>query len=107
MRSVQFIAGFAFFAGLIVTFSLKDQALPEEPADKTALEHCRAIPEATVRLRCYEELTPERTQQPYSNTPQNTSAWRLVRAPRQDGGNDFVSMMRTADTLHSDPDFAG
>lgn len=33
--------------------------------------------------------------------------WRLVRTPGSKDGRDVVSIMRTAETLRSDPDFAG
>jgi hypothetical protein len=33
--------------------------------------------------------------------------WRLVRTPGPDKEGDTISMMRTADLLNSDPDFAG
>lgn len=35
------------------------------------------------------------------------SGWQLVRTPGPDKSDDTVSMMRTADLLNSDPDFAG
>jgi hypothetical protein len=37
----------------------------------------------------------------------NLGKWRLVRTPGTQKGQDVVSMMRTADLLKSDPDFAG
>jgi hypothetical protein len=36
-----------------------------------------------------------------------TSPWRLVRAKADKDGEAYVSIMKTADTLNSDPDFAG
>ncbi len=96
-----------FFAALAtVTFSVQNHALSQNSADRAQLERCKTIPGAVDRLRCYEALTPERPQ-PATPPPSTASAWHMMRTPRQDGGRDFVSMMRTADTLRSDPDFAG
>jgi hypothetical protein len=33
--------------------------------------------------------------------------WRLMRTPNPSGGPDAVSMIHTADLIHSDPDLAG
>ena len=100
MRSKTLIASL-----VVAGFCSLNQALSEDSADKSYLERCRAIPEAATRLRCYEELTPERTPQPPAGA-ETAGKWRMVRAPSQDRGNSFISMMRTAD-LRSDPDFAG
>jgi hypothetical protein len=35
------------------------------------------------------------------------SGWRLMRTPNPLGGPDAVSMIRTPDLIHSDPDLAG
>ena len=85
----------------------QERALSQNSADRVQLERCKAIPEAADRLRCYEDLTPQRPHDPTPFPQDPGASWRIVRTPRQDGGGDFISMMRTADTLRSDPDFAG
>lgn len=44
-----------------------------------------------------------------SATPPDAApnSWRLVRTTNPHGGPDAVSMIHTADLVHSDPDFAG
>jgi hypothetical protein len=44
---------------------------------------------------------------PDLSTGQMLGRWRLVRTPGPDNKGDVVSIMRTAEALESDPDFAG
>jgi hypothetical protein len=45
---------------------------------------------------------------PFAATPDAAaSGWRLMRTPNPQGGPDAVSMVRTANLIHSDPDLAG
>jgi len=71
----------------------------------TTIESCRTIPDATLRLRCFEDVTTDPTQP--SASPKTSDGWRLVRTPGPKSGDDVISMMRTADLLRSDPEFAG
>lgn len=47
---------------------------------------------------------PVQLRVPESPAP---GGWQMVRTPGPDKSGDIVSMMRTADFLNSDPDFAG
>jgi len=71
-------------------------------------ERCRAITDATARLRCFESAT---TKPAAKVTPQTlgpgTGTWRLVRTRNPIGGKDAVSIMQTADIGKSDLDLAG
>jgi hypothetical protein len=44
---------------------------------------------------------------PLSPVELETSRWKLARAKGPKAGEAFVSIMKTADTIRSDPDFAG
>ena len=73
------------------------------PAKQT-IESCRTIPDAIQRLHCFEDVTSGPAQQPPPN-PMAPTGWRPVHTPSAKG--DVLSMVRTADTHRSDPDFAG
>ena len=83
------------------------QSQGQDGAREGNFERCRAIPDATARLHCYEDadpaLAPKARPGP-SGAPEN---WRLVRTPNPGGGRDAVSIMRTADITRSDIDLAG
>lgn len=69
------------------------------------IESCRAIPTDAERLRCFEDATSNFKEPPTS--PKTADGWRMVRTPGPKPGTDVISMMRTADLLRSDPQFAG
>lgn len=79
-------------------------AQPASPPLKT-IESCRAIPTDAERLRCFEEATSNFKEPPTS--PKTADGWRMVRTPGPKPGTDVISMMRTADLIRSDPQFAG
>ena len=96
-------------AAVLFAIALQNtQVFPADPASSASrtIESCRTITDAALRLRCFEDVTSDRTQ-PSSASPKNLDGWRLVRTPGPKGGGDVISMMRTADMLRSDPDFAG
>ncbi len=97
------------FVGVLFATTLqKTQVFSADSASSggRTIESCRTIPDATLRLRCFEEVTSDHTLQTPAS-PKNLDGWRLVRTPDPKAGDDVISMMRTADMLHSDPDFAG
>lgn len=69
------------------------------------IESCRTIPTDAERLRCFEDATSNFREPPAS--PKTADGWRMVRTPGPKPGTDIVSMMRTADLVRSDPQFAG
>lgn len=65
-------------------------------------EQCRALGDDQARLTCLKSLLPK--------APDDGAApdsWRLVRTHHPQGGPDAVALMRTADTMRSDPELAG
>jgi len=91
------------FAGLV----LEKQTLAANSGTSAGAPNppCAAITEPEARLRCYDKLVPNSKQQDPSDS-QAMNGWRLVRTPGLEGGQS-VSIMRTADGLHSDPGLAG
>lgn len=74
------------------------------PGSDDHFGRCREIRDAATRLRCYEDAGPTGSQK---LDPNGLGNWRLVRTPDPGGGQDAVSIMRTADVTRSDLDFAG
>lgn len=66
-------------------------------------ETCKAISNDQLRLSCLKSLL-EKTS---PVEPPALDPWQLVRTPNPAGGLEAVAIMRTANTLRSDPDFAG
>ena len=94
-------------AVLLLAMLQKDSAFSANapsPTNRT-VESCRTIPDAIQRLHCFEDVTSGSPQQPPPNTTAPTTGWRPVHTPSAKG--DVLSMVRTADTHRSDPDFAG
>lgn len=75
----------------------------DSPAD---FETCRVISENQARLDCLKRLVSPTPSEPTGNSSAE-SPWPLVRTPRPGGGPGAISIMRTPDTLRSDPDLAG
>lgn len=97
-----------------------------QAASENGLTRCRTLSDDTAKLRCFESLTlqpsqngPARPQiapadpKPFSNNSENSSShpiggkWRLVRTPTHRDGEEVVSIMATAEISGSDIDFAG
>lgn len=68
------------------------------------IERCRTIADRAARLG-YERAAAELDRTAQTASP--PGGWRLVRTLNPRGGKDAVSIMRTADLLRSDADFAG
>jgi hypothetical protein len=100
-----YIAIMTVFALAVSQMSLVCVASPA-PSAANAQESCQTIPENAARLRCFENAASGRAQ-PASTNPKSVEGWRFVRMPNPAGGDDAISIMRTADALRSDPDFAG
>jgi hypothetical protein len=67
-------------------------------------EKCRVLGDDKARLACLKNLLPKTTDPPATSA---ADSWPLVRTPHPRGGPDAVSIMRTADTIRSDPELAG
>ena len=104
------------FAGLATIQALVSAtigfATPASAADD--ISQCRAIEDATARLKCYENLIPADPKLPQSSAPltapavpQTIGRWRLVRTPNPRGGKEAISITRTGELSGSDPDFVG
>ena len=66
---------------------------------------CKVIENDQARLNCLKDLLPKPSSE--SKASAADDSWPLVRTPHPQGGPEVVSIMRTADTEHSDPDLAG
>ncbi|WP_339028236.1 hypothetical protein WI604_25750 [Bradyrhizobium symbiodeficiens] len=73
------------------------------PAD---FESCRVINETQARLDCLKRLVSPAPSKPTASSEPD-SPWPLVRTPRPGGAPSAIAVMRTPDTLRSDPDLAG
>jgi hypothetical protein len=78
-------------------------AYSSDQASKQEFDHCTAIVDNALRLRCLEELI---SPQPQSG-PSTPNDWRLIRTPDPRGGPDAVSIVRVADLSRSSPEIAG
>lgn len=106
-KAIDMVRYILCFAVLLVAILQKGPAFSANlvsPANQT-IESCRTISDAIQRLHCFEDVTSGPAQQPAPN-PMASTGWRPVHTPSPKGG-DTLSMTRTADTLRSDPDFAG
>ncbi len=94
---------------VVVVFIRSGPAYSVDPdrSIRHAYEACTTIKDDAARLRCFENATSEHAQPAPQSSTDGLDGWRLVRTPRSEGGGDIISMMRTADGLRSDPDFAG
>jgi hypothetical protein len=105
----RFVVCFTLFSALFSqTEIVLAQLAPPAKPPKT-IESCRSIPDDALRLRCFEEAASSLAAPTNpALLPNNAkSGWRLVRTPGAKPGGEVVTMMRTADLLHSDPAFAG
>jgi hypothetical protein len=60
-----------------------------------ALEHCRAIPDEKLRLRCYESMTSSAAGRPDQHP--SAGGWRLVRTKNPVDQHEVSSITHTAD----------
>src|SRR5215831_14608371 len=103
------LAGLAAAAALCAPVPALTQDDPRGPADIPAsIERCPSIADSRARLQCYERALLGKGS-PTASAPPTAAAqaWRLVRTRNPRGGDDAVSMMRTADISASDLEFAG
>jgi hypothetical protein len=83
------------WGGIFAPFALaKELRLAQD------FETCKAISNDQQRSNCLKNLLEK-------PAPAAADPWQLVRTPNPAGGPGTVAIMRTADTAHSDPDFAG
>ena len=68
-------------------------------------EKCKVIANDQARLNCLKNLLPNASSGPGASAAHDS--WALVRTPHPKGGPDAIAIMRTADTVQSDPDLAG
>jgi hypothetical protein len=99
----RYIAFMTVFA--VSIFQAGHICLPST-AHAASAEACQTIRENDARLRCFENAASGAAN-PAATNPKSLEGWRLVRTPNPVGGDDAISIMRTADALRSDPDFAG
>jgi hypothetical protein len=101
------LAGLAAFAALSAPIPALAQNNEGRPADIPAsIERCPSIADGRARLQCYERALLGKGPASAPATAA-TQSWRLVRTRNPRGGDDAVSMMRTADISASDLEFAG
>ena len=99
---VTIVAG--AFAGTAATGTLLAQNL----APDQAFERCKAINDDSLRLSCLRSIIQDREAKGGSPVGRDSAArWRLVQTVDPQSDRKMVSIMRTADTIRSDPDLAG
>jgi len=67
-------------------------------------DRCKQIVNNEKRLKCLKELTIPPAPAP---GPSRLDAWKLIRTPDSQGGQDTISIMTVADISRSSPDLAG
>ena len=73
-----------------------------------AFERCKAIDDDNLRLSCLRSIIQDREAKGGSPAGRDGMArWRLVQTADTQGDRKAVSIMRTAETIRSDPDLAG
>jgi hypothetical protein len=102
--SMSGLLAFAAWSAAVPASAQNDNGRPADiPA---SIERCPSITDSRARLQCYERALLGKGSA--SALPAKAApAWHLVRTRNPRGGDDAVSMMRTADTTASDVDFAG
>jgi len=99
---------------LIVTGALAGTAatgtlLAQNSAPDQAFERCKAINDDGLRLSCLRSIIQGRDNAKGGSPagPDSSARWRLVQSVDPQSDRKAVSIMRTADTIRSDPDLAG
>ena len=103
------LAGLAGLTVLSAAIIASAQNGDGRPADiPPSIERCPSIADSRARLQCYERALSGK-RPPAAAAPSTAAApsWRLVRTRNPRGGDDAVSMMRTANISASDLEFAG
>src|SRR5580704_12431342 len=103
------LAGLAGLTVLSAAIMASAQNGDGRPADiPPSIERCPSIADSRARLQCYERALSGK-RPPAAAAPSTAAApsWRLVRTRNPRGGDDAVSMMRTANISASDLEFAG
>lgn len=105
------VAIFTLLGAAQIIFATKGRT---EVQDQTeGFDKCKIIADDRSRLECFKALLADSPSSSASSAPSaaqptdTSSAWSLIRTPNPKGGPDALSIMRTADTLKSDPDLAG
>jgi hypothetical protein len=92
-----------FTSGLIIAIMADTLAYSNDQVSMQEFDHCKAMIDNALRLRCLEDLI---SPQPQSG-PSMPKGWRLIRTPDPRGGPDAVSIVRVADLSRSSPEIAG
>jgi hypothetical protein len=98
-----------FWAPLVFTYLLTGvpAVAAESPGIAEGFAKCKIIEDNQARLDCLKKLLAAPPARPPAEGVQDR--WPLVVTPPPPGGGDHeaISIMRTADTIRSDPDLAG
>src|ERR1700754_462184 len=108
IRARPNLAEWSAVISLYLSMSLFAGVLPASGAESPShgFDYCRAISEDQARLRCLQDLVAPAGQDSGA-AARSDNAWPLKRTPNPSGGPEAVSVVRTANTAKSDPDFAG
>lgn len=102
------LAGLAGLTVLSAAITALAQNGDGRPADIPAsIERCPSIADSRARLQCYERALLGKGSPATAPPTAAAPPWRLVRTRNPRGGDDAVSMMRTANISASDLEFAG
>jgi len=78
-----------------------------QPSDSVqGFETCKSIASDKARLDCLRKLLPKSSTDA-APADDGAAVWRLIRTSRPNGASDSFAIMRTANTIQSDPDLAG
>ena len=92
------------FAGSTATGPL----FAQNPVPDQAFDRCKVINDDSLRLNCLRSILQDRETKGGSPAGRDSAVrWRLVQTVDPQSDRKAVSIMRTADTIRSDPDLAG
>jgi len=93
------------FAGIAATGTL----FAQNSAPDQAFDRCKAINDDSLRLSCLRSIIQDRDNAKGGSPAGRDSPprWRLVQSVDPQSDRKAMSIMRTADTVRSDPDLAG
>jgi hypothetical protein len=89
---------------LFIAAATNSPVLSKDVNAMPEFDRCKLIVNNEERLRCFKQLL---IQQAPSPGPSRLDAWKLIRTPDSQGGQDTISIMSVADISRSSPDLAG
>jgi hypothetical protein len=89
---------------LIIAAATYSPVLSKDGDATPEFDRCKQIVNNEERLQCFKELTIPPAPAP---GPTHLDAWKLIRTPDSQGGQDTISIMSVADISRSSPDLAG